>query len=120
MVVGWLTRVIVVLSILGILGFDGIALGVGHFDADDDGTRAAQAAATSWKQSHDIDAATTAAINSLGGSETLVPGSLTITPDGTAHMKVRRKVTTLVVRYIPGLKKATNLTVSVSSGPSLL
>ena len=120
MVIGWLTRVVVVLAILGVLGFDAIAVGVARFDADDDGTRAAQAAATSWKQSHDIAAALKAAETSLGEADTLVPESLTITADGTAHLKVQRKVTTIVFPYIPGTKKLRNQTVSASAGPALL
>jgi hypothetical protein len=119
-VIGWLTRVVVALAILGILGFDAIAVGVARFDADDDGTRAAQAAATSWKQGHDLTAATNAAEASLAGAETLVPNTLTITSDGIAHLKVQRKVTTIVFRYIPGMKKTSNMTVAVSSGPALL
>jgi len=119
-VIGWLTRVIVVLAVLGVFVFDGVAVGTARFGADDAGTDAAQAAATSWKQTHNLPAATDAAESRLGGAETLVPDSLTITPDGVAHLRVSRTVSTMVLGFIPGTKKLTHLTVSVSSGPALL
>ena len=120
MVINWLTKLAVVFAILGVLGFDGIAIGVGHFDASDDATSAAQAAATSWRQSHDYASAEKAAVDSLSSGDVFVPKSLAIAPDGTARIQVKRKVTTLVVQVIPGVKSWTTQTVTVTSGPALL
>ena len=120
MVINWLTKLVVVLAILGVLGFDGIAVGVGHFDASDDATSAAQAAATSWRQGHDYATAEKAAVDSLSSSDVFVPKSLVIAPDGTARIQVVRKVTTLVFQVIPGVKNWTKQTVTASSGPALL
>src|SRR5438552_3888444 len=48
-VLGWLTKLIVVLGVLGLLGFDAISLVQSRFQASDRATTAASAAADSYK-----------------------------------------------------------------------
>ncbi|HVV30561.1 MAG TPA: hypothetical protein VHC41_06750 [Mycobacteriales bacterium] len=113
--IGWLTRLVVVLVILGVLGYDGISLAASRAGAPDDADQAAQAAASAWAQSHNWNAATLAAQQSLTDTEVLVPGSLAISPTGAVTLRIRRHVVTLVTKDIPKAKDLTGFTVTGSA-----
>jgi hypothetical protein len=102
-VVGWLSRVALTLSVLGVLLFDTSALLVGRVSAADRADAAAQAAADSWRTQHSPSAALAAAQGAAGDDE-VVAGSLSITPDGAATLTLHREVSTLVLHHLPRLR----------------
>jgi hypothetical protein len=99
-VIGWLTRVTIVLAVLGVLVFDGSALLVGRVSVADHADTAAQAAADSWRAQHSEPAALAAAEQSAGNDE-VVPDSLRIASDGATTLRLHRTVSTMVVRHLP-------------------
>lgn len=109
MVVGWLTRVALTLTVLGVLLFDASALLVGRIATADRADAAAQAAADSWRQQHSHRAALLAA-QTAAGDDDVVPDSLVVTSDGATRVSVHREVSTLVVHRIPRLRELTSVT----------
>ncbi|MDQ1635244.1 MAG: hypothetical protein QOJ32_2053 [Frankiaceae bacterium] len=118
MVLGWLTRVALVLTVLGILLFDGSALLVGRVSTADAADAAAQAAADSWRSQHSYARALAAAQGAAVDVD-VVANSLTITQDGATHLRVRHEVPTLVVRRLPHAERLTWVTAEGQGRPPL-
>jgi hypothetical protein len=117
-VIGWLVRLALVLAVLGVSAFDAIAVAVAHLNGSDDASTAASAAAQEWQASHDVDRALTAAENAVTNpDEQVLPSSLRIDPDGSAHLSLQRKATTLVMYKIGPLKKYTVIVAKGDAGP---
>jgi hypothetical protein len=117
MVVGWLVKLAVVLTLLGIVGFDGISLAVTHLNSQDDANSAASAAAETWQQTHSAQQAYQAAVDSAGSNDTVIAKTFTIDADGTVHLSLTRKATTLVMYRIGPLKKYVEVTAKGEAGP---
>lgn len=112
MIIGWFTRVLVVIAVLAVIGFDAISIVSAHLSAQDDANNAASDAASTWADHHDIDAALAAAQAALNHGEKIVPGSLTITASGATTLKVTRGTRTLVAHDIGFLKGETSFVVT--------
>jgi hypothetical protein len=109
-VIGWLAKLAIALTLFGVAAFDAVSVGSAHLTASDDANSAASAAAADFQTSHNVTSALGAATDAITNpNETLVPGSLTIARDGSASLMVERKVTTLVMYRIGPLKKYTML-----------
>jgi hypothetical protein len=117
-VIGWLSRVALTLSVLGVLLFDTSALLVGHVSAADRADAAAQAAADSWRAQHSPAAALLAAQGAAGDDE-VVAGSLSITPDGATSLSLHREVSTLVLHRLPRLRELASVTETGRGRPPL-
>jgi hypothetical protein len=112
-VMGWLAKIALVLTLVGIAGFDAVSVGAGHVSTTDDANSAASAASADYQTSHSLQSALAAAQDVITNpNETLLPKSLTISPDGSATVTVERKITTLVMYRIGPLKKYTVVQVS--------
>ena len=103
-VLGWLTRVVVALTLIGLIGFDAIAIGAAHFTASDHATEAATLASQSWESHHDADAAYSAATESAAGYGDRIAGSIRIDADGTVHLMLVHHATTLLLRHFGPLR----------------
>ena len=117
MVVGWLVKLAAVLTIVSIVGFDGISLAVARLNSQDDANNAASAAAAAWQQTHNPQQAYDAAAESAGSSETVDTKTFTIDANGTVHLTLTRKATTLVMYRLGPLKKYTVVTAHGEAGP---
>lgn len=117
-VVGWLTRVALTLTVLGVLLFDASALLVGRVATADRADAAAQAAADSWRQQHSTRAALLAA-QTAAGDDDVVPGSLVVTTDGATRIAVHREVSTLVVHRLPRVRDLVSVTALGNGRPPL-
>jgi hypothetical protein len=117
-VMGWLVKIALVLAILGISAFDGIACASAHLMTTDDANTAASAAAAEYQTTHSLQAALAAAESAISNpSEALDPKSLSIAEDGSATVTIERKVTTLVMYRIGPLKKYTDIKVRGQASP---
>ena len=120
-VIGWLTKVALVLTILGVAGFDAVSVASANLSTSDDANSAASAAAADFKTSHNAASALAAAEGAITNpNEQLVKGSLTIAPDGTVTVQVERKVTTVVMNHIGPLKKYTVVNATGEAAPPTL
>jgi hypothetical protein len=118
-VLGWLTRVIVAIALVGIVAFDGLSLAAAHFATIDDADSAADSASSAWLATHNLSDALRAAEDDAAAHDSAVlPASLSIDPDGTAHLQVTHQATTVVMRHLPVLKSWTTITAG-GSGKAL-
>jgi hypothetical protein len=118
MVTGWLTRLVVTLTILGIIAFDGISVAGAHFQASDDADQAAQAAATAYHQPGATESdAFLAAEKALSSNERLVQGSFQIAADGTVTLSVRRTAKSLLLHLWSATRGWAVVTESGSAEP---
>ncbi len=102
----WLVKVVLALSIVGILGYDGVSIVHIHVIAADAADQAAMRASEEWAVSKDVKKAyVSAEISAEEAGGTVPPKSLVIEADGTVHLKVRETATTFVLRHIGPLKK---------------
>jgi Na+-transporting methylmalonyl-CoA/oxaloacetate decarboxylase gamma subunit len=108
-VIGWLTRVVLTLTVVGIIAFDGLSVLIGRVITADKADSAAQAAAQSYRHQSDPVAAATAAAVSAADA-TIVPGTLRLGEDGSATVSVHRVARTLVFRYFTPLAKLADIT----------
>lgn len=120
-VLGWLTKVMLVLTIAGVVLFDGVSVGVARMSAQDDANNAATAAAADWKTNHNLQSAFDAAVASVSNPrERVLTRGFRIDPDGTTHLLLRRTATTLVMYRIGPLKKYGVITAKGEAPPPTL
>lgn len=115
-ILGWLTKLVIGISLVGVVAFDGVSIGVAHVSTVDDANSAALAASHAWQSNnHSMTIALQAAEDTAAQhGETVVDNSLTFDSDGTAHLAVQREATTLVVRHIHALRSWIEVTASGS------
>ena len=102
-VLGWLTKVVVGLGLLGLIAFDAIAIGTARLSVQDQAGVSARAASESYLHNHDAQAAYQAAAEAAAEADPtneIPPSSFTAEPDGTVTLRVRRTAGTLVVQHI--------------------
>lgn len=105
-VIGWLTKLIVVIALVGVALFDTLSIAAARLGATDDADTAAEAASATYRTSHNVQAAYQAAVETLpSDSESLPPQQFVVQPDGTVNLVLDRTTTTLVAHRIGPLKK---------------
>lgn len=107
-VLGWLTKLVVILGVLGIIGFDGISLVQARFQAADRATTAAAAAAEDYKSNHDLQKAYNAAFATLSGDDTIETKTFRVAANGTVMLRLHHPASTLVVKRISPLEHLTD------------
>ncbi|MCW2778983.1 MAG: hypothetical protein JWN17_2708 [Frankiales bacterium] len=115
-VLGWLTRLSLALGVLGVLVFDGVALGAAHFEAADAASTAARAAAEEYRGSHDVQKSYDAAYAAVRDSgDTVGTTDFVVAPDGSVTLSVTRTAHTLVMKEVGPLRRYT-VTTAKGSG----
>lgn len=105
-VLGWLTKVTVVLATLGVLSYDGIALVTTHVSVDDHAQTIASKAADDVVSTRSIDVAyRSAATEAEASGDTLAPADFVVDPDGTVHVTLEREATSVWMVHISPLKR---------------
>ena len=103
-VLGWLTRLVVVLGLVGIVGFDLVSYGVARLSATDQAEQVARAGATAWQTGSDVDAAyaeATQVAEDLDPGNVLPPQEFRASRDGGVSVRLDHPVPTLVARHLP-------------------
>lgn len=113
-VIGWITKLAAVAAIFGIVGFDGISIGVAHLTSADAASNAVQAASQSYEGRHDIQAAFTAAAQTLNSHQELLVKGFAIQPDGTTTLTIVNTVKTLLLERTSETKGWAVITVSAT------
>lgn len=101
-VLGWLTRIVVVLAIAGLGLFDAISVGTTAVSLSDQGNMAAREASEAWQTSDNVQAAYDAAVKSATEANPLNvvdPETFTIDQDNTVHLTVSRTATTILLYH---------------------
>jgi hypothetical protein len=103
-VMGWLTKLVVVLAVVAVIGFDGVQVGLSTVQLQDQANDAATAARDSYSQHHDVNAALLAAQDSAkeaNSQDVLVPGGFSVARDGSVTVQLTRPIHTVVAHYLP-------------------
>jgi len=101
--IGFMFRVLIGLSILGIVGFDAASVIMTRNQLEQTAGLAADQAAVTYRAHPDSKAAyTAAAAVARAGGATLAPADFSVTKAGTITLTVRDQATTLVLGHIPG------------------
>jgi hypothetical protein len=103
-VLGWLTKVVVVLAVVALLGFDGVQVGLSTVQLQDQANDAATAARDTYAQHHDVAAALRAAQDSArteNSEDVVVPGGFVVARDGSVTVQLTRPIHTVVAHYLP-------------------
>jgi hypothetical protein len=99
-ILGWLTKLTVVLAIAGLGLFEAISIGTTIASVSDDGAYAAQQASSTWDDTKSLqktyDAAVAAAAEQNPQDKVLVKG-FSVDPDGTVHLRIARTARTLLL-----------------------
>ena len=99
-VLGWLTRLTVILAVGGVFLFDAISVGSTKATLADQAAFAARSASETWQQTKSVqrafDEAERAASEQNSENHVLVRG-FQIDQDGTVHLVLRREASTLVL-----------------------
>lgn len=104
-VLGWLTKLIVVLFVTGLLGFDLVSLGTSRLQAEDSAQTAARAAVDAYSGPGDLQAAYDAALAEvLPDGNTIDTQTFSFTPDGTVTLTLRSTAPTLLVHKVAPLR----------------
>ena len=118
-VLGWLTKLVVTLAVLGVVGFDLVSLGAARFQAEDHAQAAVRAANDSWKSAKDLQAAYDAALAEvLEHGDTIDPQTFTVSTDGNITLTLHRTAATMVVEKIGPARRWAEVDVTVSARPA--
>ncbi len=108
------TRLVVILAIIGVIGYDSFSCMSTRVSTENDAQNAAYAASEAWHSAASnpgvaIQNAYQAAVAEVANnsSETVQQAGFTVDPDGTVHLIVTRKAKTLVFHSIGFLKQWT-------------
>ena len=113
MIVGYFTRLAVVLAAFGLLSFDAVSVGVAKMSAADTANEAAQMGAESWVQDHNRTAAFRAAESfAQEHGATIDVKSFRIDADGTVWVTLTKEATTLLFYRTSATRKWTRITAS--------
>lgn len=100
-VLGWLTRLVATLAVLGVIGFDAISLASTRFQSEDHAQTAARAASETYKSGQDLQAAYDAAVAEVARhGDTIDPTTFAIGPDGAVTLTLRAAAATMLVEKV--------------------
>ena len=119
MVVGWLARLVLVLSVLGVLALDGFAWASGRVTTQDRAEAAGRAASSAYAVTADVQRAYDAALAEVSGQgDTIDPATFTAAADGTVTLTLASEASTLVLHRVPRLEHLTRFRATVTTAPS--
>ena len=103
-VLGWLTKLVVIIGLLGLVGFDGVSLAQARFQAADRATTAADAAADSYATTKTLQTAFNAAYATTRDGDVIETKTFTVEPDGTVRLRLHHTATTLLLHRVKALQ----------------
>ena len=120
-VVSTLTKVLLVLAVLGIAGYDAISMSINAISLRDDAQAAAQAGHQAL-QDHKGAKAAYAAVMQYADQNglTVVPQSFAVSSRNTVTVELRREAPTIAARYLPGVNSYVVATASGSANDPVL
>ena len=97
-VLGWLARLVLVLGLLGLVGFEVLSIAVARVSIEDYGQQAAQEAITTFQQTNDQELAYQAAVAVAEEHGARIPKrTFSISPDAAVSFDIANTATTLVL-----------------------
>lgn len=104
-VLGWLTKLVVTLAVLGVIGFDAISLVSTRFQTEDHAQSAARAASETYKSGKDLQAAYDAAVAEVvEHGDTVDATTFAIAPDGAVTLTLQALAPTMLLEKVGPLR----------------
>lgn len=117
-VLGWLTKLVVLFAVLGFLAYDGISLVQANVSTADEAGMVAQAAAENYRSSKNLQAAYDEAVRSLSHEgDTVEASTFSVDPAGVVTLTVERTPKTLWMKRIGPLRNWTHVRQSGTGAP---
>jgi hypothetical protein len=107
-VLGWLTRIAVLLGVAGLALFDAISIGSTAVTVTDQGDYAARQASEEWQATKSVQSAYNEAVVAAmeqNPANVVATRDFKVDPDGTVHLTVSRTATTLIVYRVGPIRK---------------
>jgi hypothetical protein len=118
-VLGWLTKLVATLAVLGVIGFDAISLVSTRFQAEDHAQTATRTASETYRSSQSLQAAYDAAVAEVAvHGDTIDPTSFTVGTDGAVTLTLRRTASTMLVEKVGPLRDWTRVETTVTGRTS--
>ena len=115
-IVGWLTKITVILVVFGVLGFDAVSVATTKMSASDDAQNAARKAADVYQDTRDIQRAyATALAYAEERNGAIDPADFLVEPDGTVRVTVAKTATTVLFYRTGTSKKWTLISAQAAS-----
>ena len=105
-VVGWFTKIVIILALVGVVGFEATSIGVAHVQMQDTAKAAARAGSREWKDSRDVQRAYQAAeAVAAADSGRIAPEEFVVHDDGSVTVTVEKDASSLLLfRFSLGRK----------------
>ena len=117
-VLGWLTKLVVTMAVLGVIGFDLVALAAARFQAEDHAQTAVRAASEVYKTPNDLQAAYDAAYAAVAEhGDRIDPQTFSIAADGRVTLTLQRTASTMIVEKVAPLRPWADVERTVSARP---
>jgi len=107
--IGWFTKIVIALALLGIVGYEATSIGVAHVQTQDLAKDAAREASREWQRTKDVQRAFDAAEVRIGTAGTVDPNEFHVKPDGSVMLTVEREADSLVLYRFGATKKWTEV-----------
>ncbi len=118
-VLGWLSKLVVTLAVLGVIAFDLISLGTARFQAEDHAQNAVRAASEVYRTPNDLQAAYDAAYAVVAEhGDTIDPQTFSVAADGRITLTLHRTAATMLVEKIGPLRPWADVERTVSARPA--
>ena len=105
-VLGWFSKIVMVLAVVGVIGFEATSIGVAHVQTQDLAKAAARAGSREWQRSKDIQLAYQAAdAVALADQGTIDPEEFIIADDGSVTVTVETEADSVLLYRIGFTKK---------------
>ena len=119
-VLGWLTKLVVVVGLLGLLAFDGLSLMLGRLKTEDLAQTASREAVFAYRDTKDVQRSYEAALEALEDSgATLDPEDFAVHSDGSVTVTVEHTMATFVVEKVDAVKDWARSTATATARPGL-
>ncbi len=97
-VLGWLTKITLVLSVFGLLGYEMVSLGLTRLQTEDIAAEVARRGSEIWQRGRDVQQAYLAGAEVATAKGGVVsPDKFVVEPDGTVSVTVCREATSLLL-----------------------
>jgi hypothetical protein len=101
---GWLTKLVLALGVVALLGFDGVTVGLATVSVQDQANTAAAAGRDDYAMHHDPQRAYQAALGAAkaaNAADLIKPLEFTVTSTGEVNLTLTRPIHTVVAHYLP-------------------
>jgi hypothetical protein len=120
-VLGFLTKLVVVMAIVGLVGFDLMSLLISRMKVEDRAASAARAAVRAWDETKDVqrsyDAASRAVDESGDAAAYVETESFSVGTDGSVTVTVHHEASTLLVEKIGPIRDWASSTATTTARP---